>query len=275
MEEPQARVKGRLYEVTLYRRLPAMPAVFMNNSRKNEKRKEDLWAAVSASTGTYSQPSVSNQQSFSPMALASVSSTNSSASTHASGGSSYGIGMTVGKKIVNKVVLFGGVNYLNQAINYGSSVTTFGMADRTASTMANYAMSASAAPVSTTSSYTTSSVSELVSVPVQAGYVIVEKKFGVQLNTGVATDFFIRNTITDQSGTYSRYTQSAGENSPYRTVNWAGLLGTEMSYRMASHYRFSIVPGMRYALNSMVKNESTNSNAFSWNIGFRFRYIFH
>jgi len=100
----------------------------------------------------------------------------------------------------------------------------------------------------------------------------VDRKIGWQLNTGVATDIFIRNTLTDASGNASRFSQGAGDNSPYRSVSWSGLLGTELSYKVAKQYRFSVVPSMRYSVNSVLK--SSSSNPMVLDIGFRFRYIF-
>ena len=80
------------------------------------------------------------------------------------------------------------------------------------------------------------------------------------MNTGVAADFFVKNTLTDQSGNLDRFSQGSGEDSPYRAISWAGLLGTELSYKVAKQYRVSVVPSMRYSLNSVLKSTSANSS---------------
>ncbi|HMR58757.1 MAG TPA: hypothetical protein PKC10_15640, partial [Cyclobacteriaceae bacterium] len=46
---PKSKVRG----VTIVRKLPAMPASMMADSRKRNEVKENLWAAVNASTGSY------------------------------------------------------------------------------------------------------------------------------------------------------------------------------------------------------------------------------
>ena len=97
----------------------------------------------------------------------------------------------------------------------------------------------------------------------------------MQLNAGVAADLFYRNTIADQSGQINSYSQNAGDNSVYRTVNWTGLLGTELSYKMNNHYRIAIVPGVRYSFDSVLKSSTGSAiNPLIWDVGFRFKYIF-
>ena len=102
---------------------------------------------------------------------------------------------------------------------------------------------------------------------------LVDKKIGLQLNSGVSTNIFMQNTLTDKSGQLATFSSGGGETSPYRTVSWAGLMGTELSYRIASHYRISIAPGLRYSLNPVLKSNAYPSNPLAWDVGFRFRYI--
>jgi len=77
--------------------------------------------------------------------------------------------------------------------------------------------------LSPTTRYDINSVNELVSVPIQTGYMVVNRKFGLQLNSGVATDMFIRNTLTDKSGQLSTFSESAGSDSPYNTFSWSAI----------------------------------------------------
>ena len=127
--------------------------------------------------------------------------------------------------------------------------------------MADYSTVKSSSSVVTVSSpYEISSVNEYLSIPVQAGYILVDRKIGLQLNSGLSTDFFMQNTLTDKSGQLAGFSSGAGDGSPYRTVSWAGLVGTELSYKIATHYRVSIAPGLRYSLNSVLKSDAVSSN---------------
>jgi hypothetical protein len=141
--------------------------------------------------------------------------------------------------------------------------------------VANFAKN-SPASVSYSSPYTINSANEFISVPVQAGYLFIDKKIGLQLNSGVSTDFFVRNTLSDPTGQRQSYSQSAGQDSPYRAVNFSGLMSSEVSYKLGRHYRLSLVPGMRYSFAPVLKSSagSSTGNNMVWDIGFRFRYIF-
>jgi hypothetical protein len=272
--EPEAVVKGSPREVTLWRRLPAFPASFMNDSKKKNTSGENVWASVGASAGSYNP-------NFSNSGIAAVSLPNSPSGFSSTGysessnqGSAYSFGFSMGTRIAKRWVVQGGVNYLNQATDYQSNLISADASNRYKAFVADY-RSTNTTTLQVTSPYEVNSINELVSIPVQAGYLIVDRKFGVQLNTGVATDLFMRNTLVDEAGQVSKFTESAGSDSPYRTVSWSGLLGSEFSYKLADHYRISLVPGLRYSFNSVLKSQSGSiSNPVVMDVGFRFRYIF-
>ena len=126
-----------------------------------------------------------------------------------------------------------------------------------------------------TAPYSVNNSLRYVSFPVQAGYLIVDKRIAVQLNGGVATDLFLQNTIDPQGESLNTVTQGNGAESPYRTFNFSGLFGTEVSYRFADRYRVSLNPGLRYPFNSVYKDEvGVESTPLTFDVGLRFRYIF-
>lgn len=115
-----------------------------------------------------------------------------------------------------------------------------------------------------------------MSVPLQAGYLVVNKKFGLQVNAGVATDMFLKNTVTPDGAGLSQTTQGRGDDSPYRSFNFSGLMGTEFSYRLGYHYRVSLNPGLRYPFSSVYKSSTgIDSTPLTFDVGLRFKYIFH
>jgi hypothetical protein len=126
----------------------------------------------------------------------------------------------------------------------------------------------------TTAPYTVNNSLRYISLPVQAGYLLVDRQFGIQMNAGVSTDMFLQNTI-DPEGSLERTTEGPGEDSPYRSVNFSGLVGSEISYRFANRYRLSLNPGIRYPFRSIYKDEvGVNSTPLTFDVGLRFRYIF-
>jgi hypothetical protein len=275
--EPSTALNGSMREVVIVRKLPAMPSSLMT-SRKVKQTQESLWASLGASTGNYS-PSSGFSSGSSSRAL-SQTSTNfnngqSAYSTTSSKGSAYSVGMNVGKRIAKRWLLQGGVSYLNQAIGYTSNYAVVDVNNKVSASVADYSsINSSSSVVALSSPYEINSVNEFISIPVQAGYLLVDRKIGLQVNSGLSTDFFMQNTLTDKSGQLASYSSGAGEESPYRSVSLAGLVGTELSYKISTHYRVSVAPGLRYSLNSVLKSNEVSSNPLVWDVGFRFRYIF-
>jgi hypothetical protein len=187
-------------------------------------------------------------------------------------GAAYSMGVTVGKKISDRWVLQTGINYMNQMLSYTSNFATYTSSNELKASVADYADRNSA--VTVTQPYRINSSMEYVSVPLQAGYLIVDRKIGLQLNAGIASDIFLRNTLQDQSGQAAKYSEGSGESSPYRTFNWAGLASTELSYKIGDHYRISLMPGMRYSFQPSLKSSTAITTPFVLDIGFRFKYIF-
>ena len=244
-----------------------------NEKEKNpRKNHEDLWASLGLSAGNYNPGSVSGSSLNSPT-YGYPGGLGSSPSVSRPGvGSSYSVGLAMGKRVANRWVIQGGISYLNSSSGYTSNMTSSSFSNPPqAFDLYNASVKTSTA-VTFTNPYQINSVLEFISIPVQAGYLLVDKKMGFQMNAGVATDFFIRNSLQDQSGQVNSYSQSAGSDSPYRSVNWAGLVSTELSYKVGRQYRISLVPGVRYWFNSSLKSGAT-SNSYMADLGFRFRYI--
>jgi hypothetical protein len=274
---PSLQLAGSVNDVTIVRKLPAMPSAFMN-SKSHKETRENLWAALGASTGSYS-PSVdlgaASSSNIQFQTSGNSSAVQSAYSTTESKGSVFSVGMNLGKRISRRWLVLGGVSYLNQAIGYTSNFAVLDASNNALASVADYTnLKSFSSVVATSTPYQINSVNEFISIPIQAGYLLVDEKIGLQLNSGVSTDIFMQNTLTDKSGQLETYSSGAGDTSPFRTVSWAGLLGTELSYKIATQYRISVVPGLRYSLNSVLKSDSAPSNPLVWDVGFRLRYNF-
>lgn len=254
--------------------------------KKEEKDKsERLWTSVGFAAGGFSSlnPSVSGAAAASNSYLAASNSTVPDKQAKASG-VAYSIGVSVGTKLSKRWVLQGGFNYLTQSSDY---TATNVVAANNFSTLKAESINEldklpqiadqnAAAKLAPTVPYSVNNNLQFFSVPVQAGYLIVNKKFGLQLNAGVSTDLFLQNTITPEGGSLDKTTQGRGDDSPYRSVNFSGLMGTELSYKFGQRYRIALNPGLRYPLNSVYKTDvGIESTPLTFDVGLRFRYIFH
>ena len=247
---------------------------------------EKLWTSVGFAAGSFNNinSSVSNSGGSLMMADARSSAVSKVADQQAkASGSSYSIGVSMGTRISSRWVLQGGLNYMTQASDYTASAVGTADYENFSAPSVNSIMSAdkqssefALSDVVPTAPYNVNNSLQFVSVPLQAGYLLVNRKVGVQLNGGLSTDLFIQNTITPEGDNLEKTTEGSGSDSPYRTVNFSGLVGTELSYRFSKHYRLALNPGLRYPLNSIYKSDQPVTAApMTFDIGLRFRYIFH
>lgn len=250
--------------------------------KEKNQRSEKLWTSVGFSAGSFNavNAGVSDQQSTKVLALAQNRSIVNN-ETKASG-TSYSIGANIGTKLSERWVFQGGVNYLTQSSDYTSHSAVAASDDFTSFRPASInELSASDSGPSeeklvATAPYNVNNNLRYLSIPMQAGYMVINKNFGLQLNAGVATDVFLQNTVSADGGGLDKTKQTIGEESPYRSVNLSGLAGTELSYRFSKNYRVALNPGIRYPFNSIYRSElGVQSTPITFDIGLRFRYIFH
>jgi hypothetical protein len=253
---------------------------------KNEKKNksEQLWTSVGFAAGGFNanNPTVSAPQSSAYYSSSNGASNTAAKQSNASG-VAYSFGVSVGAKLSDRWVLQGGVNYLTQSSDYTANnvvvVDNNFQAPKTESLNTFSALVADASTqtrVAQTFPYNVNNNVQFVSVPLQAGYLVINRKFGLQVNAGVSTDLFLQNTITPDGGGLTKTTQGRGGDSPYRSLNFSGLMGTELSYKIGHRYRVALNPGLRYPFSSVYKtNTGVDATPLTFDVGLRFRYIFH
>ncbi|MBL7877096.1 MAG: hypothetical protein JNL53_15625, partial [Cyclobacteriaceae bacterium] len=188
----EPKVSGTVKDVAIVRILPAMPASMMATSRRDKRTTENFWASVGAAAGNY-QPQVGSGTIAQADALQSAPgfsavSNTTAASNVASQGTSYSVGLNLAKKVSPRWLLLGGVSYLNQAIDYTSNFASVDQSNKVSAYTNDYATSGKSSTITFTSPYELNSVNQFISVPVQAGFLLVDRKVGLQINSGVATN---------------------------------------------------------------------------------------
>jgi hypothetical protein len=264
---PIKEVKGDPVIAELVRKLPALSGAFLDLNQEKIVH-ERLWTSVIVNTGNY-YSTVNSYYYNAGYGPATYSATLYKPSVV--NGFSHSLGVLGGARVTKRLVLQLGVQYLTQSVGSTSNINATG----SLSTVANYAANPGVNVSTTSSPYNIISTNQFVAVPALAGYLLIDEKVGLQLNVGVSSDFFLRNSLTDPSGRLQSYSQGAGQNSPYRSVNFSGLAGSELSYRPGGRYRVSLVPGFRYPFGSVLKSGANSTgNSWLWDMGFRLRYIF-
>jgi len=243
-----------------------------DKAEKN-KKSENLWTSVGFAAGGFN--TVNSGGSTPSTSMSSFAATKVADHQAEASGTAYTVGVSMGTRLSNRWVLQGGVNYMAQSSDYtANAVVTSDYRNFQAGSL-NEVQSADGDFLAS-APYNVNNSLQFISLPVQAGYLIIDRKFGIQLNAGISTDLFIRNTITPESDALSKTTQGRGEDSPYRPLNFSGLLGTELTYRLGEHYRLALNPGIRYPFNSIYKSElGIEAMPLTFDVGMKFRYIFH
>ena len=280
---PSFEIKGEDPVVAMLRKLVEKENAYASadNKEKSSLEREKMWTTVGFAAGGFSSINRSIPQPTSTTAL-SANYSNAADKQSKASGVAYTLGVSFGTKVAKRWVLQGGVNYLTQSSDYiANNVVADADYQSLKAESINSIQSlplladAAASNIKPTVAYSVNNSLKFFSVPVQAGYLIVNRKFGLQLNAGVSTDLFLQNTISPEGGSLDKTTQGRGEDSPYRGVNFSGLMGTEISYRLGNRYRIALNPGVRYPFSSVYKSSvGIQSTPLTFDVGLRFRYIF-
>ncbi len=246
------------------------------DTKDRKRMSEGFWLALGGAAGNFTpnsaaQPGAALQATGLGKNSLDAFASPAPKSSPAKVGYAYTVGLAVGKKL-GRVVLQTGLNLVKQEIEYTSNYASLSTSNSASATVFEYSTPQSLR-LQLTSDYTVASSMEIVSIPVQAGYLIIDRKLGWQMNAGVSSDFFLRNTLVDKSGQRESYSQSAGDESPYRSVNWSGLLNTEVSYRVGPNFRLSLVPGVRYSFQTLLKDPANSGKPLILDVGLRIRYL--
>ncbi len=115
---------------------------------------------------------------------------------------------------------------------------------------------------------------EFISVPLQLGYVLIDRKFSLLVSPGVSSEFFLRNQLSDQDNRLSTYTIYSGEEAPFETVHFKALLGAQLFYKLSDNYMISLEPSFQQALTNFNKSSSLfESRPSSVGVSAGFRYL--
>lgn len=270
----------------LLKEQPADAPIIVGPKEENEEKREDdkkgaekFWTSVGVAAGTFNNATPTSAGAPAN-ALSSFSAGQTAASETNSPGYSYSVNVAVGAKVSKRWLIQGGMSYISQMSDYTATAV---VAQPTSTTPVLSAASINqfekqrdkvAMDILTSTPYSVNSEIQLISFPVQAGYMLVDRKIALQLNSGISTDLFMQNTITPEVENLESVTQGRGDDSPYRPVNFSGLVGTEVSYRFSDHYRVSLSPGIRYPFNSIYKSDlGIKSSPLTFDVALRFRYI--
>lgn len=117
---------------------------------------------------------------------------------------------------------------------------------------------------------------EFASIPIRAGYIILNRKLNLTLLAGISSEIFMNNSIVDDSNFLQEISSNDASGSPYNSVYFNGTLGTMLGYSFAKNYSITLEPSYRMAINSFTKDSFyldsyPSSFMLSFGVAYNFR----
>ena len=250
--------------------VPRLDRMLGDMSSKETSTFSNSWAGVSLSAGNYN-PNRGSADAASSMSDEQLSVDGSRGSANESPvltderpGESFGFGVNYGTRLTRKVVIIGGLSYLEQATSSTSNLVS----SEGNRAVASFAEATDFSSVEVTDTYTISNIYTSMSVPMQAGYMLIDNRFGVMLTAGVSHDFFMKKETDGGDATASSVYRSSDEG--YQLYAIGGLLGSQLSYHLGSRYSLAVQPQYRQAFTSFTP---LNNRPSAFEVSFKFNYI--
>lgn len=115
---------------------------------------------------------------------------------------------------------------------------------------------------------------EMLGVPLQIGYRLLDKRLSIALQTGVMTNVFLQSKIQATEGGFGQSFVGAGEDgSPYRRFSWQAMGGLSMGYKLHEQYSLQFTPGFRLPLGPLTDNPGSleaRPRQFNFSLGLRY-----
>jgi hypothetical protein len=187
-------------------------------------------------------------------------------------------GLNFGFNLGNRILIKSGLSYGNFRSTSESSAV---LRDLNSNELFPYHGASSAASaaegkvINSTSPYNLYNDFEILSIPLQFSYKLIDTKFDVALMTGATADFLLSNSITGASDQLNTITFSQGEKNAYRNVFASGIVGIEISYELGKNYGVSLTPQYKKAFTNVTNSGVgfSSSPAFA-SVNMSFQYIF-
>lgn len=240
-----------------------------------EKHDFSLWAGLSVGSGNF-DPNTNKNEGEQSFALATgfnnISSDpnkllSQSSEESLSSGSSISAGLDFNGRISSKVILSSGIHYLKNNSTFNSNLI---ISD--ANTGETYALSSDESSISNFQNTLNSgsfSVQNLesnfnnefqyVSIPLKAGYILLDKKFNIILNSGLSTNFLLSANQQIFDGQTQLYPSEASFKEGYSSVYFNFLSSIAFGYTIQEKYIFTIEPSYSQALTDFTNSVNTLS----------------
>ncbi len=237
---------------------------------------DKLWLGVNFAMGSNSPAGGASQEQAQTLALNDANGALTVADATVSEeqqGSVVVAGLGIGKQLGERWILESGLAYAkrNTFVESNLAVASNGRVEA----LNSFDEASAEGSLIFTDSYELRNTYNSISVPLQAGYLVVDGTLDLYMKAGIVNEFLLWNEVEDTDGNYNNVTVSAGSDSPYNIYILNGTVGSELRYQVGENYHISLVPQVQKSLNSFLKSDDNNSNRpLLLTVGLRFKYQF-
>lgn len=232
-----------------------------------------LWAGLNMTPG-YFDPNFQSQGAVQGLQSPSFAQSTLQPEEEHRTGFSMSFGIEMGVKLSDRWQLSGGIQYLNNNVQSSTNAILDQRTPIFSSVIETLDLSDSRANITFVPTELDNTF-QFLSIPVQAGYLVLDKKVKVLVNAGIASDIFLKNKITALDRSLESITINPGPNAPFRSVYFNGILGAEASYEFLPRYLITLEPRYKLAISEFTRPESSYSSfPSSFGIGLGVKYIF-
>lgn len=270
-----------------------LPTYDFKRNRKREEPGEKFWAGVDVSSGTFDPNYQSGnttliarsgpQMAFSSSSNDAIDRTSPQVREGMSSGETVSMGVNFGLKLSDRWTIESGVQYVR-----ADATTQTNLVIESSKVQEVIPVSAQIRGIPQVESIIGSeqvieydykdidldNQFQFASIPIKAGYLVLDKQFSIEINAGVAANLYLGNTLSDPSNNID-LTIGPGSSSPYREISLSGLAGVQFGYQLLNRFDLILEPNYRQSINSLTKNGSSfsaNPSGFGIMSGIRFRF---
>ncbi|XOV91336.1 MAG: hypothetical protein ACFHWX_14100 [Bacteroidota bacterium] len=113
------------------------------------------------------------------------------------------------------------------------------------------------------------------SLPLKAGFVLIDSKLNVIINAGVSTNLYLGNKLVDPTSEVANVAIGPGTSSPYREISFSGLGGLQIGYSLFDQFELTVEPYMRQPITALTKENTSfiaSPSGMGINTGIRYRF---
>lgn len=189
----------------------------------------------------------------------------------------FSYGANLGYKVTRRFIIFSGINYTKAYSKFNSNLSITENGNKLATTVMTNKTSAQADFSEVQNNdLNIDNTFEFASVPIKAGYMVLDSRINLTVLTGVSSEFLLNSSFSgegESSITLASEMEDLKKDS-YNSVYFNGILGVNLGYTFFENYRISVEPSVRKSLSSFSESEREVSRPLYKMISFGLTYQF-